>query len=45
LGHLILFSISDLEFCFAGIATPSARNDNDKKLAMTIRKLAMTGSG
>jgi hypothetical protein len=35
LGHLILFSISDLEFCFAGIATPSARNDNDKKLAMT----------
>jgi hypothetical protein len=34
-GHLILFSISNLEFRSSRIATPSARNDNRKGLAMT----------
>jgi hypothetical protein len=28
--HLILFSISNLEFCFPEIATPSARDDSKK---------------
>ena len=34
-GHLILFSISNLEFCSSRIATPSARNDREGWLAMT----------